>query len=314
MQNYPFDFDMQRPSNIDFLILAGPTASGKSPLAIELAQVWDGEIINADSMQVYKDLSILTARPQPDEQVVPHHLYGVLNPNENGSAAWWVEKACNIIKDCIARGRFPIVVGGTGFYLHALTEGLSSIPDIDPSIREQVRKRSSEDVNNFAEFVYMSDPLTRQCIRPTDIQRLARALEVFLQTSISLITWQQTKAPLPHSYRYEYVVIEPDRTHLYDAINGRFQLMVENGALEEVKKLVQLNLPLSCPIMKAIGVPEIIAYLEGTLTLEETIEQAQKNTRRYAKRQTTWFRHQPSKKRVIYKPDLATLIAELHNS
>ncbi len=304
---------MQRPSNIDFLILAGPTASGKSHLALELAKAWDGEIINADSMQVYKDLSILTARPQSCEQIVPHHLYGVLEAYENGSAAWWVEQTCSIIKDCIARGRFPIVVGGTGFYLLALTKGLSSIPDVNPSIREQVRKQSIEHTNDFSEFVYNLDPLTRS-IRPTDTQRLSRALEVFLQTGISLITWQQVEPTPAHSYRYEYVVIESERIHLYDAINKRFQLMIENGAFEEVKKLVQLDLSPTCPVMKAIGVPEIIAYLEGNLTLQETIEQAQKNTRRYAKRQTTWFKHQVMKKIVIYKPDMSTLIAELHNS
>lgn len=304
---------MQRPPNIDFLILAGPTACGKSHLAVELAKAWDGEIINADSMQIYKDLSILTARPQSHEQVVPHHLYGVLEAHESGSGAWWVERACSIIKDCIARERFPIVVGGTGFYFYALTEGLSSIPDIDPSIREQVRKQSIEHVNDFAEFVYNLDPLARS-IRPTDKQRLARALEVMQQTGVSLITWQKAKAKPPLSYRYEYVVIEADRTHLYDAINKRFQFMIENGALEEVKRLTKLNLSSNCSVMHAIGVPEIKAYLEGTLTLQEAIEEAQKNTRRYAKRQTTWFKHQVTKKIVIYKPDMATLTQELYNS
>jgi tRNA dimethylallyltransferase len=301
---------MKRPTNLDFLIIAGPTASGKSHLAIELAKEWNGEIINADSMQVYKDLSILTARPQPHEQTVPHHLYGVLSPNENSSAAWWVEQTCQLIKDCIKRGRLPIVVGGTGFYLHALTKGLSHIPDIDPSIREQARKLSCEQlVNDFAEYVYILDPLIRSHIRPTDIQRLTRALEVFLQTGISLITWQEKTTP-PLSYHYEYVVIEPERSLLYDVINERFQLMVENGALKEVEKLVQLDPPPSSPIMKAIGVPELMAYLKEEISLTEAIEQAQKNTRRYAKRQTTWFRHQPRKKIVIYRPDIDTLMKE----
>lgn len=298
---------MNRPSNIDFLILAGPTASGKSNLAIELAQIWDGEIINADSMQVYKDLSIITARPKAEDEIVAHHLYGVLSANESGSAVWWLSKVCLLIEDCLKRNRFPIVVGGTGFYLRALTEGLSPVPDVDPGIRSKVRNLVLEMGENFSEYVYNLDPKLRPVIRATDLQRLARALEVFLQTGQSLLDWQGKMTP-SHSYQYEYVVLEPDREHLYDVINKRFHLMIEMGALEEIKKLNTLDILPNSPIKRAIGVPELSAYLKGEMTLEAAIEEAQKNSRRYAKRQITWFKHQPQKKIVIYKADLATLM------
>lgn len=293
---------------IDFLILAGPTASGKSGLAIELAEKVDGEIINADSMQVYKDLSILTARPE--ESQIPHHLYGILETHQNSSAAWWINEVCPLIKDCLCREKFPIVVGGTGLYLRTLTHGLSPVPEINPDLREKVRNLCEELKEDFAQYVYEKDPLLKDRIRPSDPQRLSRALEVFLQTGQSITAWHGKSKPL-HSYKYQYVVIEPDRLQLYDKINQRFQLMVEMGALDEVSRLKELKLPQHSPILKAIGFPELSAYLDGQLTLEEAMHKAQQNTRNYAKRQMTWFRGQVLKKIVICDPDIDTLLKKL---
>lgn len=298
----------QSLSTIDFLILAGPTASGKSGLAVELAERLNGEIINADSMQVYKDLSILTARPS--ESIIPHHLYGVLEANQSGSAAWWIREVCLLIKDCISRSKFPIVVGGTGLYLRTLTQGLSPVPEIGANVRREVRDLCHELGDRFAEYVYEIDPLLKDRIRSSDPQRLCRALEVFLQTGNSITFWHG-KSILSHSYKYQYVIIEPDRLQLYEQINNRFQFMIENGAIEEVECLRKIELFPDSPILKAIGVPELSAYLDNYLTLDEAVQKAKQNSRHYAKRQTTWFRGQVSKKIVICDPDLDTLLKKL---
>lgn len=294
--------------SVDFLILAGPTASGKSGLAIELAERLNGEIINADSMQVYKDLSILTARPL--ESVIPHHLYGVLDADQSGSAAWWINEVCFLIKDCISRSKLPIVVGGTGLYLRTLTHGLSPVPDIEPELRGEVRNLCRELGEGFAQYVYEIDPLLKDCVRPSDPQRLCRALEVFRQTGHSITFWHGKSTP-PHSYKYQYVVIEPDRVQLYEQINQRFQLMIENGAIEEVQNLRKLELSPESPILKAIGIPELNAYLDNHLTLDEAMQKAKQNSRHYAKRQMTWFRGQVSKKIVICGPYIDTLIKKI---
>jgi len=296
------------PQEFDFLILAGPTASGKSGLAIQIADQMNGEIINADSMQVYKDLSILTARPS--ENPVSHHLYGVLTAQEMGSAAWWQDQALGLIQDCLDRSKLPILVGGTGLYLHTLTHGLSSIPTIDPAVRQKVRQLCVEMGEDFSEYVYGIDPLLRGHINPSDPQRLSRALEVFLQTDQSFLTWRGNKGPL-HSFRHRYVVIDLERTQLYEQINKRFHLMVEQGAIQEVETLRKLDIPEGSPLLKAIGVPEISDYLDGQLTLEAAIEKAQQSTRNYAKRQMTWFRQQVSKKIVLSEAHLDTLLKKL---
>ncbi|MBY0462199.1 MAG: tRNA (adenosine(37)-N6)-dimethylallyltransferase MiaA [Alphaproteobacteria bacterium] len=295
-------------SSIDFLILAGPTASGKSGLAIELAERCNGEIINADSMQVYKDLSILTARPT--ESLIPHHLYGVLDAHQNSSAAWWIREVGLLIKNCIQRSKFPIVVGGTGLYLRTLTHGLSPVPEIEPGIRDEVRNLCQKLGGRFAAYVFEIDPLLQDRIRPSDSQRLSRALEVFRQTGCSITFWHGKSIP-SHSYKYQYVIIEPDRAQLYEQINKRFQLMIECGAIEEVQNLRKLDLPADRPIMKAIGVPELSAYLENQLSLDEATQKAKQNSRNYAKRQMTWFRGQVSKKIVICSPYIDTLLKKL---
>ena len=292
----------------DFLILAGPTASGKSGLAIDIADQMNGEIINADSMQVYKDLSILTARPT--ESPVPHHLYGVLAAQEMGSAAWWQDQVLSLIQDCLDRSKLPILVGGTGLYLRTLTHGLSSIPTITPLIRQNVRHLCDEMGEDFSEYVYGTDPLLRGHINPSDPQRLSRALEVFLQTGQSFLTWRGNMVPL-HSFKHCYVVIDLERAQLYEQINKRFHLMIEHGALEEIEALRKLDIPPDSPLLKAIGVPELSAYLDGQITLEAAIEKAQQSTRNYAKRQMTWFRQQVSKKIVLSEAHLDTLLKKL---
>jgi len=295
-------------SAIDFLIVAGPTASGKSGFAIELAERFNGEIINADSMQVYKDLSILTARP--GESAIPHRLYGVLEAHQNGSVAWWISEVYLLIKDCIRRSKLPIIVGGTGLYLRTLTHGLSPVPEIEPELRQKVRNLCHELGSTFAEYVFEVDPLLKDRVRPSDPQRLCRALEVFWQTGHSINFWHGKSKP-SHPYKYQYVVIEPDRFQLYEQINNRFQFMIENGAIEEVQNLRKLELSADSPIMKAIGVPELNAYLDNHLTLDEAMQKAKQNSRNYAKRQMTWFRGQVSKKIVICSPYIDTLLRKL---
>ncbi|MBX9805658.1 MAG: tRNA (adenosine(37)-N6)-dimethylallyltransferase MiaA [Alphaproteobacteria bacterium] len=277
------------PSGI--YIIGGPTAGGKSAFALNLAKRMDGEIINGDSMQLYSHLQILTARPT-DLEGIAHHLYGVLEGDQIGSVGWWYEAACKVIEDVLARGKTPIVVGGTGLYLRALTRGLSPVPDILESIRLEARHLAntfSED--DFFALVAQEDPKILGKLHPNDTQRLTRALEVVRSTQTSLQDCQGRPQKIL-DLEYQYCVILPPREVLYQRINDRFVWMVENGAVSEVEDLLQRNIDSNSPILKAVGVPELANHLRGNISLDQAINLGQQATRRYAKRQTTWFTRQ----------------------
>lgn len=277
------------------IIVAGPSASGKSKLAVKLAQALNGEIINADSMQVYEPLHILTARPDmgnPFYNAIRHHLYGVLSGFETGSVAWWYGQACQIIANIIQRGKTPVIVGGTGLYIKALTDGLSKIPQTPPELRQQVEdlwnKSTPED---FAAQVYKIDQNLAQKIKPFDKQRLIRAWEVFLMTGQSILALQKSPEKIL-DLNCTTILLKPDREKVYQLVNLRLEEMVRKGAIEEVEKLLNLNLPSNSPILKAVGVPELASYLKKEIPLEEAIIKAQRASRQYVKRQYTWFNHQ----------------------
>ena len=275
------------------ILIAGPTASGKSAAALDLAEHLRGTVINADSMQVYRELAILTARPaQADMKRVPHRLYGIVGAEEAYSVGRWLEDAARAIREAQDEGRVPILVGGTGLYFKALIEGLAPVPDVSPEIRKAWRERA-EKVG--AEGLYRElearDPVMAARLRPSDKQRLLRALEVIDGTGVSLLEWQGANtAPVLTPDSVLKLVIAPEREALYAAIDARFAAMVEAGAIEEVRALLALGLDPSLPAMRAQGVRELASYLSGRRSLEEAIAKAKTETRRYAKRQMTWLR------------------------
>lgn len=276
------------------LLIAGPTASGKSALALEAAEAFGGEIVNADSMQVYADLRVLTARPGPeDEARVPHHLYGVLDGSEVCSAARWAAMARTAIEAIATRGRLPIVVGGTGLYFRALTEGLSPIPEI-PDINRQAARVLVEELGAPGAHAYLAerDPATAAQLRPSDPQRIARALEVLAATGRGLADWQREPGAGALAADYVRCVLMPPRAYLAERVRTRLERMVAEGALAEVRALVARGLDPDLPAMKAVGVGPFARHLAGELSLEAAVEAAAAQTRRYVKRQVTWARTQ----------------------
>jgi tRNA dimethylallyltransferase len=275
------------------LVIAGPTASGKSALALELADLYGGTIINADSLQIYRDLRILTARPdQPAQARIPHRLYGFLDAAERGSAARWRTLALDTIAEATSAGRLPILVGGTGLYLRAIEEGLAPVPDIPAEIRQEaIELHWALGGNAFREKLARLDPAAAQQLFPGDKQRLIRAFEVVRATGVPIGTWQQQSKSEP-AYRFGTILLAPPREGLYAACNTRFLQIIEAGALAEAAALARRRLDPGLPAMKALGLPELLAYLRGDIPLDAAIGAAQRATRRYAKRQMTWFRHQ----------------------
>jgi len=277
------------------VLIAGPTASGKSALALALAQRTGGVIINTDSMQVYRDLRILTARPTPeDEARVPHRLYGHVDAAINFSAGAWVADAAKILVAAGAQGQMPIFVGGSGLYFKALTRGLAAVPPVPPAVREAVRARLERD---GAEALHAElarrDPASAERLQPRDRTRIARALEVVEATGRSLLDWHREGLPplLPQG-AFHALFLEPGRDTLYARIDARFDAMLIAGALDEVAALAARKLDPLLPAMKAHGVPALIRQLKGEITREEAAEIGRTDTRHYAKRQFTWFRHQ----------------------
>jgi tRNA dimethylallyltransferase len=282
-----------KPTNPAVLIIAGPTGSGKSALALALARVLGGVIINADSMQLYRELRILTARPTPaDEATVPHRLYGVLDAADACSVGRWLDLALAELAACRTRHQLAIVVGGTGLYLKALTEGLSRLPAIPPEIRRETR-RLFDDVGEaaFRAMLAERDPLAAR--RRLDRQRLLRAFEVVTATGQSLATWHERHPPVPPlDQRVGRLILMPPRPALYATLDRRFDAMIQAGALNEVRALIALGLDPGLPAMKALGVRDLASHLQGDVPLPTAIDAAKQATRRYAKRQMTWFRHQ----------------------
>lgn len=274
-----------------YIILAGPTASGKSALALELAKAHNGIIVNADSMQWYQDLPTLTAQPTAAEkEMVPHYLYGTLDNNTEGSVVRWQKMALAILQD--TNDRLAIVVGGSGLYLRTLTHGMSPIIEIPEAIRSDVRSLAqSMSIQDFRVFVLNEDLDLANNAPPTDRQRLSRALEVKRTTGQSIRNLQGNAKP-PLAAPLAYFVLSPNRADLCDRINQRVTYMLENNVLDEIQAFWGNKPPHNCLLRKAIGLTPLTAYLNGELSREKAIELAQIQTRQYAKRQTTWFKGQ----------------------
>lgn len=296
------------------LVIAGPTAAGKSHIALAIAQKYNAVIINADSMQVYAAIPVLSAQPSAaDKATIPHLLYGMMPSDGTCSAGMWVAQAKEAIDIAHREGKLPIIVGGTGLYLKALIEGLSPVPAISDSVRNYSRALLAELGNEaFHAMLKERDHAMATKLNPGDSQRMARSLEVLEQTGISLLKWQQI-APTPFYDRTQFVEcsIIPPRDILYTNCNNRFLTMLEQGALQEVEQLMEANLPPSLPVMKALGVHELSEYLAGRLSQEEAIIQAQTTTRHYAKRQLTWCRNQMPESRMFAGREAIEGIAEM---
>lgn len=287
---------MEDPSkNSDAILITGPTASGKSALALEFARRHDGVVINADSMQVYDTLRVVTARPSEAEmQGVPHLLYGHVPASASYSTGDWLREMTALIARLKDDGRRPVVVGGTGLYFKALTGGLSEMPTIPEALRADIRGRLVEE---GAESLHRSlsdvDPGQAHRLHPSDGQRIVRALEVLFATGRSISDFQTgSGSMLVDPEHAAKLVVLPERAVLHDKINRRFALMMDEGAIEEVEHLLALNVAPEMPVMKAIGVSQIADMLAGRITRDEAIERASAATRQYAKRQMTWFRNQ----------------------
>ncbi len=276
------------------LVIAGPTASGKSALASALAEAVEGVVINADSMQVYRGVPILTAQPTPEEQArLPHRLYGAFAPDQLCSAGIWRALAAQACAEAWEQGRLPVVVGGTGLYLRTLVEGISPILEIPEDVRETSRALFAELGNaRFHEKLSVRDPVMAARLDPGNSQRLVRAWEVLEATGRSLADWQADPREGGLDAESFTLLLAPPRDALYRACDLRLAKMLELGALDEVAALTALNLDPALPVMKALGVAEFSAHLKGELSLPAALALAQQSTRRYAKRQTTWFRHQ----------------------
>ena len=277
------------------VLIAGPTASGKSALALDLATRVGGVVINTDSMQVYRDLRVLTARPtRAEEAAIPHRLYGHVDAATNYSAGAFVIDAAAVLAEAQAAGLIPIFVGGTGLYFKALTKGLAAVPEIAAEVRDDVRARLERDGPEVlhAELV-LRDPASAARLNVRDRSRIARALEVVEGTCRSLTDWHLDALPplLPEG-TYRAVFLEPDRELLYARIDTRFDTMLDAGALDEVAALAARGLDPLLPAMKAHGVPALIRHLNGKMSREEAAMIGRADTRHYAKRQFTWFRHQ----------------------
>jgi tRNA dimethylallyltransferase len=277
------------------VLIAGPTASGKSALALELARTHDAVIINTESMQVYRDLRVITARPTPaEEAAVPHRLYGHVDAAVNFSAGAWVADASNVLAEACAQKRLPIFVGGSGLYFKALTRGLSAVPPISAEVRDGVRARLERDgVETLHAELARVDPASAERLKPRDRTRIARALEVVEATGRSLTDWHRDGLPplLPPG-QFSALFLAPQRDDLYARIDARFDTMLKAGALQEVAALAARRLDPLLPAMKAHGVPALIRHLQGEISLEEAAVIGRADTRHYAKRQFTWFRHQ----------------------
>lgn len=287
---------MEDPSkNNDAILITGPTASGKSALALELARRHDGVVINADSMQVYDTLRVVTARPDEAEmEGVRHELYGHVPANQSYSTGDWLREVDRLLGRLRGEGRLPVIVGGTGLYFKALTGGLSNMPAIPDALRVELRQRLvAEGSDALHAQLSVLDPQMGKRLNPGDGQRIVRALEVFSATGRSIADFQNNSGPkLVDPERALKLVVLPDRTVLHDRINRRFAKMMDAGAIEEVEALLSLHLSPEMPAMKAIGVSQIADMLQGRVTRTEVVELASAATRQYAKRQMTWFRNQ----------------------
>ncbi|MGL9718890.1 MAG: tRNA (adenosine(37)-N6)-dimethylallyltransferase MiaA [Wolbachia sp.] len=282
----------------NLVIITGITASGKSELCDSLIERYGNiDIINCDSKQVYREIPIITAQPPRQEKF--YKLYGYVSARENYSVGLWLEDLKREVNSALENSRIPIITGGSGLYISSLIKGLSSIPQISQEVRQNVSElRKSLSKEEFYKLVLSKDSKIQGKIFMNDSHRLSRALEVITETGKSIFVWQENRQP-PLFNNFKIYTILPERENVYRKINSRFIKMVENGAIDEVEKLLSMNLAPHLPAMKAHGVPEIIKYLKGELNLDEAIQIAQTNTRHYAKRQYTWFKNQFPSSEVI---------------
>jgi tRNA dimethylallyltransferase len=291
---------MREASSREIVIVAGPTASGKSALALALAEEFGGTIINADSQQVYRDLAVLSARPGDAEMArAPHRLYGVIDAAENCSAGRWRALAQQEIDAARAAGRLPILAGGTGLYLEALLNGLAELPPIPAAAREEAKALYAE-LGGVAFHARLAalDPASAAKIAVSDAQRLTRAYEVVRATGKPLSQWQVEQAPAP-ALRAAAIVLLPEREGLYRACDARIVQMMAHGAEEEARALLARDLATHLPAMKAVGLRELGAALDGRMTREAAIAAMQQATRQYAKRQYTWFRNRLQEREML---------------
>jgi tRNA dimethylallyltransferase len=277
------------------VLIAGPTASGKSALALDIARRFNGVVVNVDSMQVYRDLRVLSARPTLEEEgLAPHRLYGRVDGATNYSVSRYLADARQALADVSESGRLPILVGGTGLYFKALTEGLSEIPSVAPEVRARVRAQAAgrETACLHGELAAV-DPGTAARLLPSDRLRVLRALEVLAATGEPLSRFQGRKRAAPLAeFDTVRIFLDPERSALRRTIDSRFRVMIEEGALQEVAALAARGLDPALPVMRAHGVPGLMSHLRGEIGLEEAIARGQSDTRRYTKRQFTWFRTQ----------------------
>lgn len=288
------------------ILIFGPTASGKSALALRLASAFNGMVINADSMQLYRDLAVLTARPgAADEAKAPHLLFGHVDGAMPYSTGLWLADALAALKRAEHTGRLAIFVGGTGLYFKALTQGLSAIPAVPSDIRQKMRGLAAGlKAEELHATLALRDPAMAARLRPSDPQRILRALEVFEATGESLLSFQdQRESALLAPQDYAAVFLATDRSALKAQIAARFESMLKAGALQEVERLRDRRLDQRLPVMRALGVPPLIAHLEGKLTLAEAAAQAIRETAQYAKRQVTFARHQLSSFAFMTAPE-----------
>ena len=276
------------------LVVAGPTASGKSALALAVAEKFGGTVINADSMQVYRELRILSNRPTSEQEArAPHRLFGILSATEACSVAHWRSLALAEIAAAHDTGRVPVVTGGTGLYLKALIEGLSAIPDIPLDLRSELRRRLAEEGSvALHDELSRRDPTAAGRLQPGDSQRVLRALEVFEATGRSITEFQGRFMASPRGLHFAIILLRPPRDQLYATCDSRLISMVDAGVVDEIRRLRSAGFDPDLPIMKALGMKEFGAHLDGHRSMEEALKDAQQSTRRYAKRQTTWFRNQ----------------------
>ncbi|GJD66389.1 tRNA (adenosine(37)-N6)-dimethylallyltransferase MiaA [Methylobacterium frigidaeris] len=295
------------------ILIAGPTASGKSALALTLARRHGGVVINADSMQVYRDLHRLTARPSPEEEAqAPHRLYGTVDGAVNFSVGHYLAEAGSALREAWEAGRLPIVVGGTGLYFMGLAQGLSEIPPVPDSVRAKVRAGAEgRDTPELHAALARRDPDSAARLDPNDRLRVLRALEVLAATGQPITAFQAARRPGPLTgVPCAKLFLTPDREVLRARIDARFLAMMAAGALDEVRALAARDLDPMLPVMRAHGVPGLIAYLRGALSYDEAVARGQADTRRYAKRQVTWFRHQAGADWAWLTPEAATAEVE----
>ena len=275
------------------IVIAGPTASGKTGLSVEVAKQLHTEIVSADSMQIYQGMDVGTAKVTTQEMCgIPHHMIDIVSPMENYNVSRYVEDAKPIVDDILSRGKIPVIAGGTGLYINSLVYGydLAPIPS-DDALREEITQLYEEKGGEFLlEELRKIDPKTAQRLHPNNARRLIRALEVYRISGTTISDQEERTKNAPKPYDVKFFVLDTDRDKLYERINRRVDIMLENGLVEEVKTLLGHGIPKTNTSMQAIGYKEIVEYLDGYLTLDEAVEKLKMESRRYAKRQLTWFR------------------------